>query len=154
MWDVGHQSYAYKILTERNDRFDTLRQLNGISGFNNIFESEYDAFGVGHASTSISAALGITVANLMPRQSKGTFKLVEKFSPPIYIAFFVLAGAHMEFGKLGAWIIIMILVYTLSRAVGKMSGCWFGALGTVNWNLGIWSRRGRRSHSPLRPRQR
>jgi 1-deoxy-D-xylulose-5-phosphate synthase len=62
VWDVGHQSYAFKILTERNDRFDTLRQFNGISGFNNIFESEYDAFGVGHASTSISAALGIKVA--------------------------------------------------------------------------------------------
>jgi len=62
IWDVGHQSYAYKILTERNDKFDTLRQLNGISGFNNIFESPYDAFGVGHSSTSISAALGITVA--------------------------------------------------------------------------------------------
>jgi len=62
IWDVGHQSYAYKILTGRNERFDTLRQLNGISGFNNIFESEYDAFGVGHASTSISATLGITVA--------------------------------------------------------------------------------------------
>ncbi len=62
VWDVGHQSYAYKILTERNDRFDTLRQLDGISGFSNIFESKYDAFGVGHASTSISAALGITVA--------------------------------------------------------------------------------------------
>jgi 1-deoxy-D-xylulose-5-phosphate synthase len=61
VWDVGHQSYAFKILTERNDRFDTLRQFGGISGFNNIFESEYDAFGVGHASTSISAALGITV---------------------------------------------------------------------------------------------
>ncbi|MFC1897990.1 1-deoxy-D-xylulose-5-phosphate synthase [Candidatus Cloacimonadota bacterium] len=62
VWDVGHQSYAFKILTERNDRFDTLRQLNGISGFNNISESEYDAFGVGHASTSISAALGIAIA--------------------------------------------------------------------------------------------
>lgn len=62
VWDVGHQSYAYKILTERNDRFDTLRQFGGISGFNNIFESKYDAFGVGHSSTSISAALGIAVA--------------------------------------------------------------------------------------------
>ncbi len=62
VWDVGHQSYAYKILTERNERFDTLRQFNGISGFNNIHESEYDAFGVGHASTSISAALGIKTA--------------------------------------------------------------------------------------------
>jgi 1-deoxy-D-xylulose-5-phosphate synthase len=62
VWDVGHQSYAYKILTERNDRFESLRQLNGISGFNNVFESKYDSFGVGHASTSISAALGIAIA--------------------------------------------------------------------------------------------
>ena len=61
VWDVGHQSYAYKILTERNDRFETLRQFGGISGFNNIFESKYDAFGVGHSSTSISAALGIYI---------------------------------------------------------------------------------------------
>ncbi len=63
VWDVGHQSYAYKILTERNENFATLRQFGGISGFNNIFESKYDAFGVGHASTSISATLGITIAN-------------------------------------------------------------------------------------------
>jgi 1-deoxy-D-xylulose-5-phosphate synthase len=62
VWDVGHQSYAYKILTGRNEDFDTLRQYKGISGFNNIFESEYDAFGVGHSSTSISAALGIACA--------------------------------------------------------------------------------------------
>lgn len=61
VWDVGHQSYAYKILTGRNARFDTLRQLGGISGFNNIFESKYDTFGVGHSSTSISAGLGIYV---------------------------------------------------------------------------------------------
>ena len=61
VWDVGHQSYAYKILTERNDKFDTLRQYGGLSGFNNIFESKYDAFGVGHSSTSISAGLGIYV---------------------------------------------------------------------------------------------
>ncbi len=71
--------------------------------------------------------LGITVANLMPRESRGTFKLVEKFSPPIYISFFVLAGAHMEFGKLGFWMVIMIVVYTLFRAAGKMTGSWFGA---------------------------
>ena len=70
IWDVGHQSYAYKILTERNEQFDTLRQLDGISGFNNIFESKYDAFGVGHSSTSISAALGITVAKEL-KKSKG-----------------------------------------------------------------------------------
>ena len=61
VWDVGHQSYSYKILTDRKDKFPTLRQFGGISGFPNIFESPYDAFGTGHASTSISAALGIKV---------------------------------------------------------------------------------------------
>ena len=73
-------------------------------------------------------ALGITIANLMPLQSKGTFELVRKFSPPVYTAFFVLAGAHMQFGKLGFWMIIMIGVYTLFRAAGKMFGSWFGAM--------------------------
>jgi len=71
--------------------------------------------------------LGITVANLMPRQSKGTFKLVEKFAPPIYISFFVLAGAHMEFGRIGYWMVVMIAVYVLCRAAGKVLGSWYGA---------------------------
>ena len=56
IWDVGHQAYSHKILTGRRDRFHTLRQLGGITGFPNRSESKYDAFGVGHASTSISAA--------------------------------------------------------------------------------------------------
>ncbi|MEA3475500.1 MAG: 1-deoxy-D-xylulose-5-phosphate synthase [Candidatus Cloacimonadota bacterium] len=68
VWDVGHQSYAYKILTGRNARFDTLRQLGGISGFNNIFESKYDTFGVGHSSTSISAGLGIYVGKELKKK--------------------------------------------------------------------------------------
>jgi 1-deoxy-D-xylulose-5-phosphate synthase len=63
IWDVGHQAYAHKILTGRRDRFHTNRKLNGISGFPSIFESEYDAFGVGHSSTSISAALGMAVSS-------------------------------------------------------------------------------------------
>lgn len=63
VWDVGHQAYGHKILTGRRDRFDTNRKLHGISGFPNIFESEYDAFGVGHSSTSISAALGMAIAS-------------------------------------------------------------------------------------------
>jgi 1-deoxy-D-xylulose-5-phosphate synthase len=62
IWDVGHQSYAHKLLTGRRERFDTLRQLGGISGFPKRSESEYDAFGTGHASTAISAALGHAVA--------------------------------------------------------------------------------------------
>ncbi len=63
VWDVGHQSYTHKILTGRGDRFDTLRQRNGLSGFPKPHESEHDAFVAGHASTSISAAYGIACAN-------------------------------------------------------------------------------------------
>ncbi|MFY0602306.1 MAG: 1-deoxy-D-xylulose-5-phosphate synthase [Flavobacteriaceae bacterium] len=62
VWDVGHQAYGHKILTGRKDVFYTNRQLNGISGFPKRSESEYDAFGVGHSSTSISAALGMAIA--------------------------------------------------------------------------------------------
>ncbi len=66
IWDVGHQAYAHKIITGRRDQFHTNRTFGGISGFPKMSESEYDAFGVGHASTSISAALGMaTAARLM-----------------------------------------------------------------------------------------
>ncbi len=61
IWDVGHQAYAHKILTGRRDSFATLRTLSGITGFPKRSESKYDAFGTGHASTSISAALGMSV---------------------------------------------------------------------------------------------
>ena len=62
IWDVGHQAYGHKILTGRRDVFHTNRKYGGISGFPNIFESVYDSFGVGHSSTSISAALGMATA--------------------------------------------------------------------------------------------
>ncbi len=62
IWDVGHQAYSHKILTGRRERFHTLRQKGGITGFPNRSESDYDAFGVGHASTSISAALGMAIS--------------------------------------------------------------------------------------------
>ncbi len=70
VWDVGHQAYGHKILTGRRERFHTLRQLNGISGFPSIFESEYDTFGVGHSSTSISAALGMAVASQLKKEGR------------------------------------------------------------------------------------
>jgi len=63
VWDVGHQSYPHKILTERRDAMSTLRQTGGIAGFPKRTESFYDTFGVGHSSTSISAALGMAIAN-------------------------------------------------------------------------------------------
>src|SRR5262245_5592697 len=62
IWDVGHQSYPHKILTGRRDLMRTLRQAGGLSGFCKRAESEYDTFGVGHSSTSISAGLGMAVA--------------------------------------------------------------------------------------------
>jgi len=63
VWDVGHQAYGHKILTGRREVFQTNRIKGGISGFPKRSESEYDTFGVGHSSTSISAALGMAVAN-------------------------------------------------------------------------------------------
>ncbi|SVA28450.1 uncharacterized protein METZ01_LOCUS81304, partial [marine metagenome] len=62
IWDVGHQGYAHKLLTGRYDKFSTIRQLNGLSGFLKRTESEYDVIGAGHASTSISSALGVAEA--------------------------------------------------------------------------------------------
>jgi len=62
IWDVGHQCYAHKILTGRRDMFHTLRQDNGISGFPSRQESEYDVFNTGHASNSISIAVGLAEA--------------------------------------------------------------------------------------------
>ena len=68
VWDVGHQAYGHKILTGRRDQFHTNRQFKGLCGFPTPKESEYDAFGVGHSSTSISAGLGMAVASLLKEE--------------------------------------------------------------------------------------
>jgi len=70
VWDVGHQAYGHKILTGRRDQFYTNRQFKGLCGFPTPKESEYDAFGVGHSSTSISAGLGMSVASLLKEEPK------------------------------------------------------------------------------------
>ncbi len=70
VWDVGHQAYGHKILTGRQEIFHTNRQLHGISGFPKRSESEYDTFGVGHSSTSISAALGMAIASQLKGEDK------------------------------------------------------------------------------------
>ncbi len=70
IWDVGHQAYPHKILTGRRDRIRTLRKGGGLSGFTNRGESEYDPFGAGHSSTSISAGLGMAVANSLSHKDK------------------------------------------------------------------------------------
>ena len=73
VWDVGHQAYPHKILTGRRERIRTLRQGGGLSGFTKRAESEYDAFGAAHSSTSISASLGMAVARDL---SRGANKVV------------------------------------------------------------------------------
>ncbi len=76
VWDVGHQAYAYKILTNRKDRFHTIRQFGGISGFPKRSESPYDAFGVGHASTAISASLGMALGRDLTDEKKEVIAVV------------------------------------------------------------------------------
>ncbi len=70
VWDVGHQAYPHKILTGRKERMTTIRTRDGVSAFPNRAESEYDAFGVGHSSTSISAALGMAIASELKGENK------------------------------------------------------------------------------------
>lgn len=76
VWDVGHQAYAHKILTGRRERFHTNRQFRGLSGFPSIKESEYDAFSTGHSSTSISAALGLSVASHLKQEERNVVAVI------------------------------------------------------------------------------
>ncbi|MDQ5920005.1 MAG: 1-deoxy-D-xylulose-5-phosphate synthase [Pseudomonadota bacterium] len=76
VWDVGHQSYSHKILTGRRDKMSSLRQYNGLAGFPKRDESEYDTFGVGHSSTSISAALGMAIANKHKGKNNKTVAII------------------------------------------------------------------------------
>ncbi len=76
IWDVGHQAYPHKILTGRKSRLNTIRQPNGLAGFTRRAESEYDPFGAGHSSTSISAALGISVAKKIKDEKSHTIAVI------------------------------------------------------------------------------
>jgi 1-deoxy-D-xylulose-5-phosphate synthase len=76
IWDVGHQSYAHKLITDRNERFDSLRQYKGISGFAKSKESPYDGFTVGHSSTSISAGLGICCGKHLKKDDSNVISVI------------------------------------------------------------------------------
>lgn len=76
VWDVGHQAYAHKLLTGRKDRFHTLRQHKGISGFTSMSESPYDAFSTGHSGTSISAGLGIACAKHLKNETNKVIAVI------------------------------------------------------------------------------
>ena len=87
VWDVGHQAYGHKILTGRRDNFSTNRKYKGISGFPKRTESEYDTFGVGHSSTSISAALGMAIAAKYKREDRKTVAVIGDGSMTAGMAF-------------------------------------------------------------------
>src|SRR5512140_3905309 len=76
VWDVGHQTYAHKILTGRRERMSTLRQYGGVAGFPRRVESEFDTFGTAHSSTSISAALGMAVAAHMKGEDRRVVAII------------------------------------------------------------------------------
>eukprot|EP01037_Dinobryon_pediforme_P012030 gene12029-biopygen7305 len=76
IWDVGHQTYPHKILTGRRDRLRTIRQGGGLAGFTRRAESEYDPFGAGHSSTSISAGLGMAVASAMQGRPRNVVAVI------------------------------------------------------------------------------
>lgn len=96
VWDVGHQTYAHKILTDRRNRMHTLRQLGGLSGFPRRDESEYDAFGTAHSSTSISAALGMAIAARQQGLEQHNIAVIGDGAMTAGMAFEALNNAGME----------------------------------------------------------
>jgi len=119
IWDVGHQAYTHKILTGRRDRFHTQRQYKGISGFPKRSESEHDAFGVGHASTSISAGLGMAVAAGIDGRKKHSISVIGDGSLTGGIAFEALNQAgHL---KKNLIVILNDNEMSISKNVGAFS---------------------------------
>ena len=100
VWDVGHQTYPHKILTGRRERMPTLRQQGGLSGFPRRDESEYDTFGVGHSSTSISAALGMALAARQKGESRHAIAVIGDGAMTAGMAFEALNHAGVEDCKL------------------------------------------------------
>ncbi len=141
VWDVGHQTYPHKILTGRRDRMPTLRQLNGLSGFPRRDESEYDTFGVGHSSTSISAALGMALAARQKGESRHSIAVIGDGAMTAGMAFEALNNAGVEDCKL--LVILNDNDMSISPPVGAlnrylaqlMSGKFYSAAKTAGKNV-------------------
>ncbi|MBR9824814.1 MAG: 1-deoxy-D-xylulose-5-phosphate synthase [Alphaproteobacteria bacterium] len=119
IWDVGHQCYPHKILTERRDRIRTLRQGGGLSGFTKRAESEYDPFGAAHASTSISAALGFAVARDLKDEERNVIAVIGDGSMTAGMAYEAMNNA----GVMNSRLIVILNDNDMSIAppVGAMS---------------------------------
>jgi len=119
IWDVGHQAYAHKLLTGRKDRFNTLRKLDGISGFPNKNESEYDVFTTGHGSTSISTALGMVAARDLEEKAYKVVAVIGDASLGGGMAFEALNhGGHLRKKIL---VILNDNEMSISKSVGALS---------------------------------
>ncbi|MCX2861127.1 1-deoxy-D-xylulose-5-phosphate synthase [Paucibacter sp. PLA-PC-4] len=108
VWDVGHQTYPHKILTGRRDRMGTLRQLDGISGFPRRDESEYDTFGTGHSSTSISAAHGMAMAAKLKGEDRKVVAIIGDGSMTAGMAFEALNNAGVAHGGLLGDVLVIL----------------------------------------------
>jgi len=108
VWDVGHQTYPHKILTGRRDRMPTLRQLGGISGFPRRDESEYDAFGTAHSSTSISAALGMALAAKLKGEDRKAVAIIGDGAMTAGMAFEALNNGGVAHGGLVADMLVVL----------------------------------------------
>ena len=119
VWDVGHQTYPHKILTGRRDRMSTLRQFGGLSGFCLRSESEYDVVAAGHASTSISAALGLAVARDLRQESHEVVAVIGDGSMTAGMAF----EAMNQAGHLGTKMIVILNdnSMSISPSVGALT---------------------------------
>jgi len=104
IWDVGHQAYPHKILTGRRERFATLRQENGLSGFTRRVESEYDPFGAAHSSTSISAGLGMAVGSELNGQKRNVIAVIGDGAMSAGMAYEALNNA----GALGSRMVVIL----------------------------------------------
>jgi len=120
VWDVGHQCYPHKLLTERKARFHTLRQKNGLSGFSNKWESPYDAYLMGHAGTAASAALGIAMGDRMQGRDRHSVAVVGDAAMGCGVAFEALNYA----GSLENDRLLVILNdnrWSIAKTVGALS---------------------------------
>ena len=141
VWDVGHQTYPHKILTGRRERMPTLRQLHGLSGFPRREESEYDTFGVGHSSTSISAALGMALAARQKGESRHAVAVIGDGAMTAGMAFEALNNAGVEACRL--LVILNDNDMSISPPVGAlnrylaqlMSGRFYSAAKSVGKNV-------------------
>lgn len=108
VWDVGHQTYPHKVLTGRRDRMDGLRQIGGISGFPRRDESEYDTFGTGHSSTSISAAHGMAMAAKLKGENRKAVAIIGDGSMTAGMAFEALNNAGVAHGGLLGDVLVIL----------------------------------------------